>query len=687
MFQNSFYKLLKKENFAFEYVVHGERNGVLFSWPQFEIDGIILGCPQDMREICREDLNEYITEIVYIGNLWEDISLVLILRASKMSPIFRFRYVIQSEKSHYMTKKDGEKLAYFAYHTKDSYSKMEVRFSDYDYLIHGYQLMEIPAFETEDQIMGPILTEQRGDICMLTAYEHGSQYPDKFVVFERATGNLSCEEMDNENIENNIVVLHALRGNYWAGRSIKEQPYETIWLQTGAVKGNGDDLAKAYREFQLKYCTLNKESRKPHIFYNTWAFQERNKFYNKKTYLASMNQERIEAEIEIAHRMGVDIFVIDTGWYQKTGDWEVDVKKFPYGMERIREKLENYNMKLGLWFNPTVAARTSQLMKKYPNCVSAQEGKEIKALPVWETEESYPMCLVTEYWKEFADYLIFLADKIGVRYFKWDAIDLYGCDRRDHFHGGSENSLEESSDCYAFQIGLYMSKIVDRVCKSYPDVIVDVDITEGRRYFGLGFLSSGKYFSMNNGPYFADYDIEVADDIWTNIFVHPGAARGWICRQNLCYDKWIPSVLMMAHYLPDDPVNSQLINLGSLILGQNGIWGDLLALSEEGIDLFQRVLCVYKQVKDDVTDAFPVVLGKPGSTLEVHEKLSKNGRGVVVLFANLKGSYTYKIQNIAVVQNVKIFGDAEVLEKDGQMQITAKFEKAGAVIVFFGTEQ
>ncbi|MGI6691204.1 MAG: hypothetical protein ACOX63_10275 [Christensenellales bacterium] len=37
------------------------------------------------------------------------------------------------------------------------------------------------------------------------------------------------------------------------------------------------------------------------------------------------------------------------------------------------------------------------------------------------------MCLVSDYWEAFADELIRLADTVGVRYFKWDAVDMYGC--------------------------------------------------------------------------------------------------------------------------------------------------------------------------------------------------------------------------------------------------------------------
>jgi len=51
---------------------------------------------------------------------------------------------------------------------------------------------------------------------------------------------------------------------------------------------------------------------------------------------------------------------IDTGRYVKTGDWEVNGDRFPKGIRRIVDMLEERGMKLGLWFNPTVAAASSR---------------------------------------------------------------------------------------------------------------------------------------------------------------------------------------------------------------------------------------------------------------------------------------------------------------------------------------
>ncbi|MCR5264488.1 MAG: alpha-galactosidase, partial [Clostridiales bacterium] len=623
----------------------------------------------DLRETGKKQLlGGTIEERIYEGRLGSCAVIRLYIRFCPHTPFIRFRYELEGKKGETarLTKDNGERLVYLRFPSVPGEISTEVRLSDYDSLLHEYCLDEIPAFEYEDDVMGPILACQRGNVCALAAYEHGSMYPDKFIAFSRDSGD---------------IALRALRGNYYDGQDISSRPYQTVWLQIGAVPGTIDDLARAYRTFQLKYCTLNASSRKPYIFYNTWAFQERNKFYNRRNYLDSMNAERIAEEIEIAHRMGVDVFVLDTGWYQKTGDWEVDLKKFPAGLSEIREKLDGYGMKLGMWFGPTMAAATSGILERNRGCVAERRGFETKPYPIWETEESYPMCLVSEYWEDFADQLIRLAKTVGVTYFKWDSVDMYGCEREDHFHGTKGTSASESRDCHAFLVSQYMSKIVDKVCSAVPEAIVDMDVTEGGRCFGLGFMSSGKFFSINNGPYYHCYDIRIPDDQWSNIFVNPGPARTWICRQNLSYDRWIPSVLMMAHYIPDDPGSSQQLNIASLILGQNGIWGDLPAVSEDGVKLFGEILAMYKRVRDDITEAYPKVTGRPGEVFEAHEKIS-SGRGAIVLFANAPGHYEYRI-SAGTSGNVTVFGGASIAKRDSAKYIEADFSAPGAVICFF----
>ena len=647
--------------------------------PVFEVDGQVLAPAfSSVTPIFQKNLNDAVTEYQFdcVYTALPDLTLRLILRVADGSPILKFKYALKGNGAHRLTRSAGEKLDYCTVSIAEEEALTEVRFSELNQMLHSFCMNEVPVkdscFTNSFQVMGPLLAGTNETDSFLLAYEHGSQYPDAFIQF--------CFTPERR------IVLSAKKGNYIAGAPLNDASFETVWLDFGSVKGNVDDLAAAFREFQLKYATLNLESRKPYIFYNTWCFQERNKWYNRKAYLSDMNEDRMMAEVEAAHEMGIDVFVIDTGWYEKTGDWSVNTARVADGMKGLKSKLDEYGMRLGLWIGPTEAAITSLAHSLHPECKVSTDGQVWDPRPVWETEDSYDMCLVSPYWEHLADTLIGLAKELGVTYFKWDAIGQYGCNSPVHYHGDLSNTPEERADSCAFQIGIYMEKIVNKVCAECPEVIVDFDITEGRRNVGLGFLNVGKYFLINNGPYYQNYNIPIDFETdWTNIFVHPGAPRTWICRSPLTFDKWIPSVLFLTHYLPDDPINSQDINLASLILGQNGIWGDLPAVSPEGRARFGEVLSVYKRVRDDITAESAIKSGMTGSGFECYEKIfSKTGKGVVCVFSTVVDTFRYiteKKTDPAVWTSVP----ATVTPlADGTSMIEITFNQPGAAMIFFG---
>ncbi|MGB2613339.1 MAG: alpha-galactosidase [Phycisphaerae bacterium] len=650
--------------------------------PTFEVDGkevravlvavAMVGGPVRLSNGC--------TEHAYEGVLADDpgLALQIIFRTADGDPVVRFRYVLRSTAPRRLTRTSGrDALEYLAIGLGDLPQAKEVRFSEFQELVHSFCLSELPIeprqFEDRLCLIGPMIVAGAGDRTMLVAYEHGSQVPDAFLHF--------ALEPDRR------VRLRAVKGNYTGGQAIgPDQPFETIWLQFAAVAGDEERLARAYRAFVLRHMTLNAESRKPYIFYNTWAYQERNKWWNHATFLESMREDRILAEIDVAHRMGIEVFVLDTGWFSRTGDWRVNPDRFPNDMKSVREKLAGYGMKLGLWFNPLAAGVNSRMLERHQDCVMTWRGRKPEPSPVWETEASLPMCLVSRYADAFAEELVRLVRELGVTYFKWDAIGQYGCDDPGHDHGGAECSPEERADRYAFEIGRRMIRVVDRLGRDCPEAIVDFDITEGGRFVGLGFLAAGKYFLINNGPYYGNYDIPVGDE-WSNIFVYPGPARGWICRTPLSFDKWIPSVLFLTHYLPDDPKESQILNIGSLILGQNGIWGDLLTVSEEGVARFGRLLGLYKQVRGDITESFPVRTGSVGSSPEVHEKISDStGRGILAIFAGAPGAYSYVTARRVDERFFATDGVAVSLDAAGRAKVDAVFDGPGAKIIFFGVK-
>ncbi len=651
-----------------------------FAPPVFELDG-----KQVKAELSgihpigsALDLGNGITERRFTGTFKGDSasSLELIFRLAANSPVVRFRYVLHCKTPQALTRSGtADNLTYLQAGFANLPRVTEVQLSDFNELLHSYTPSEREVtqagFDDGLGLMGPLLVgEDRAGNTLLLAYEHGSTAPDAFLRFRLGRSRTASME--------------AVKGNYNPGQKISE--FSSVWMDAAAGSGGLDGAAKDFRTFVLRYLNPKPESRKPYIFYNTWNYQERNRWWNGKPYLSSMNAERMLAEIDVAHRMGIEVFVLDTGWYEKTGDWRVSSARFPGGLEPIRQRLDSYGMKLGLWFGPTSAAKSSAMYLQHTGDVMSRNGVEGKPRPIWETEESYPMCLVSAYADAFAEELIRIAGVYGVRYFKWDAVGQYGCDSSNHLHGTAQNTLEERADSYAFQLPLAMAKVVQKLTAAYPDAIVDFDVTETGRAFGLGFLSAGKYFLINNGPYLANYDqLGPMNDRNVNLFFYPGPARTWICRSPLTYDRWIPSVLLLTHYLPDDPQSSQLTGLGSLILGQNGIWGDLLNVSPHGVELFSTVLGKYKQVRDDMAASFPVRSGAVGTTPEIHEKISEEtGRGAVVLFAHGPGgNIRYVTHGKADTKWWGTEGTQVSYDSAGRAIIQCA-GRSGTAIVFFG---
>jgi alpha-galactosidase len=607
----------------------------------------------------------------------EGLNLRLVFRVADGDPVVRFRYEIESSRARHLTKPAGkDALTYLGVSLAGLPEASELRLSDWNGEYHCNLPLELPldeqSFADGEQAIGPILMAGDASRQLLVAYEHGGLWGNNSFLRYRLAPDRT-------------VRLEAVRGNYWDGEEIGlGKTYKTIWFELAVIKGNRDRLAGEYRAFVLRHLAVSPAARRPQIFYNTWNFQERNCFWNKKSFLADMTLDRMLREIDVAHRMGIDVFVLDTGWYEKAGDWQVNLKRFPDGMKQIKAKLDGYGMKLGLWFAPPAAALSSEMLKKHQDCVVTRGGKQPEPHEIWGTEKSVDCCMVSRFGPDFADKLIQLNRELGVTYFKWDAVQQEGeCDDPGHGHGTAANSARERQDCFAFQLPQALTEIAERVSEAVPDAICDLDMTEGGRCFGLEYLSAGKFFVMNNGPYYNDYNLPLPPDKYSNIFVRPCAARGWICRAPLAYDRWIPSTLLLTHFLPDDPEASQIMNIGSLVLGQDGIWGDLLGVSDAGVARFGLILGKYKEVRDDMAAAAPEHRGQLGGA-EVYEKLAPNGRGGVVLFggAILYGSNRYITCRPAERRVWHTAGVRVTFDKEGRAIIDAISGETN--IVFFG---
>ena len=79
---------------------------------------------------------------------------------------------------------------------------------------------------------------------------------------------------------------------------------------------------------------------------------------------------------EIAAKMGVELFVMDDGWFHGRnddtsglGDWWPDAVKFPHGLSPLIERVNALGMDFGLWVEPEMVNANSDLYRAHPDWV------------------------------------------------------------------------------------------------------------------------------------------------------------------------------------------------------------------------------------------------------------------------------------------------------------------------------
>jgi len=79
--------------------------------------------------------------------------------------------------------------------------------------------------------------------------------------------------------------------------------------------------------------------------------------------------------------MGVERFIIDDGWFKgrnddtaALGDWFLCEDKYPNGLKPIIDHVNNLGMEFGLWFEPEMINKNSDLFRQHPDWLLAVEG-------------------------------------------------------------------------------------------------------------------------------------------------------------------------------------------------------------------------------------------------------------------------------------------------------------------------
>lgn len=214
-----------------------------------------------------------------------------------------------------------------------------------------------------------------------------------------------------------------------------------------------------------------------HIVRGEWKKKARPILINSwEGFLFSFDKAKLMEFCRRAVSVGIELFVLDDGWFGKRdddrrslGDWVANREKLGGTLREFADGVRRCGMDFGIWIEPEMISRDSDLFRTHPEyalCVSGKEALEIRYQRVLDLTNS----AVRRY---MIDAISSVIEESGATYVKWD------CNR-----GIFDLPVAEEL-FYRYTVGLY--EVLGEITRRYPQVLIESCASGGNRY-DLGML-------------------------------------------------------------------------------------------------------------------------------------------------------------------------------------------------------
>ena len=181
------------------------------------------------------------------------------------------------------------------------------------------------------------------------------------------------------------------------------------------------------------------------------------------------NEEKILNIARQASKLGIDMMVLDDGWFGKRdgdcsglGDWFVNEKKLNGGLKALVEKINAMGMKFGLWFEPEMVSEDSDLYRNHPDWAIQIPGrKPMRSRYQLVLDMSNP---------EVVDYLYGVMSAIlrenHIEYVKWDMNRSIS-----DWYTATLSRGRQMEMPHRYVLGLY--ELLEKLTSEFPDVLFE----------------------------------------------------------------------------------------------------------------------------------------------------------------------------------------------------------------------
>src|SRR4051794_2855685 len=289
-----------------------------------------------------------------------------------------------------------------------------------------------------------------------------------------------------------------------------------------------------------------------------------------------------------AAELGVERFVLDDGWFRGRrndlrglGDWTVDETVWPEGLGPLIEHVKSRGMQFGLWVEPEMISKDSDLARAHPDWV-ARPGERTSL--EWRHQQVLDLA-DPDAWQHLLDALDRLLTDNAIDYLKWDQ----NRDQLELGHDGRPSTSAQTRAAY---------RLLDELRRRHPGLEIESCSSGGARV-DLGILAR-------------------TDRVWTS------DTNDALERQTI--QRWtellVPPELVGAHVGPTTShttgrTHDLAFRAITAMFGHFGIEWDVRAADPEERAALKAAIEVYAAWRDVISTGRMVRMDHPDPTAQV----------------------------------------------------------------------
>ncbi len=266
--------------------------------------------------------------------------------------------------------------------------------------------------------------------------------------------------------------------------------FETPQVVIGYSQNGLNGLSQVFHRLVNQHLIPPKWATTPRpIVLNNWEATYFN--FDEKTLLALADK---------AKAVGVELFVLDDGWFSTRnddlhglGDWRVNTEKLPSGLIGLASAIKDKGLEFGLWIEPEMVNDDTPLFLEHPEWVVGHWATPNTSRSLAQARNQYVLDFSNpQVVNHIYDQLIAVLDPLPLSYIKWDM-------NRNLSEGFTSHLPADQMGEFMHRYMLGVYSLYHRLTRRYPELLIESCSAGGARFdLGMFYYAPQAWASDNS---------------------------------------------------------------------------------------------------------------------------------------------------------------------------------------------